>query len=123
MGAVGGSDAELVRRAYDAWNWYGLDHLEPYLAEEVQLEDAPELPDARTWSGSAAVLRRIEEVADATGGGWVELHGVEERPDGVLVTMTWKLDSPEGGAPLGEVSHLVEVADERIARIRVFVGG
>jgi ketosteroid isomerase-like protein len=120
---VGGSQAELVRHAYDAWNWYGLDHLEPYLAAHVELHDAPELPDARTWRGSAEVLKRLEEVAETTGGGWVELRGVEERGDGVLVTMTWKLDSAEGGSTLGEVSHLVEVADERITRIRVFVDG
>ena len=54
--------ADLVRRAYDAWNWYGVDHLAPFLADDVSVEDAPELPDAGIWNGSEAVLRRLEEV-------------------------------------------------------------
>jgi ketosteroid isomerase-like protein len=111
---------ELVRHAYDAWNWYGVDHLRQYLTDDVVLEDAPETPDAHVTRGLDAALERLAEVGEATGGGWVEIHAIEPCGDGFLVTMTWKLDSAAGGATLGEVFHLVDVRGERIGRIRVF---
>ena len=114
-------NVEIVRRAYDAWNWYGVEALASYVTDDVVLEDAPEVPDAATWRGREAVLGRLADVAEAVGGGWVELRDIATTGEGVLVQMTWKLDDSRTGTELSEVFHLVELADGRIARIRVFL--
>lgn len=111
---------QLVRRAYDAWNWYGIEHLEPFLADDVVLHDWEELADAAVWRGREAVLGRLEDVSSRVGGGWVELHDVREVEDGVRVEMEWKLDRGDGeGASLGDLCHLVGLEGEKIASIRV----
>ena len=114
--------ADLVRRAYDAWNWYGVERFGQYLADDVILEDAPDLPDAHVTRGAGEVVARLDEIAGSVGGGWVDIRTVEEIADSVLVAMTWNVDR-DGAASVsvGEVSHLVDLSLERITRIRVFL--
>jgi len=115
----------LVRRAYDAWNWYGTAHLEPFLADDVVLHDWEELADAATWRGRAAVIARLEEVGSRVGGGWVELNDVRAVDEGVRVEMEWKLDrgGDERGVSLGDLCHLVGVEGGKITSIRVVLRG
>jgi ketosteroid isomerase-like protein len=113
---------QLVRRAYEAWNAEGPGALMPFVTDDVELMDAPELPDAGSWTGRDAVLRRLTEVADAVGGHSGDLERFEAHHDVVLVTMTWRRDSdPEGETSLGRVFHLVRVEVGKIARIIVFL--
>lgn len=111
---------ELVARAYDEWNWYGTDALARFLGDSVQLEDAPELPDAGTWQGRDAVIARLDAVAATVGGGWVEMKAVEPLEDQVLVHMEWRLDDAREGVSVGDVFHLVAVEGGKLASIRVF---
>ena len=113
--------AALVRRAYDAWNLKGLEAFATFLSERVELRDAPQLPDAALWRGRDSVLRRLEDVASAVGGGWVELYELRPLARGILVEMEWKLDDRRRGSSIGTVFHLVEVAEQRISSIRVFL--
>jgi ketosteroid isomerase-like protein len=113
--------AELVRAAYEAWNDDGLEALAPVLAEDCELHDAPEMPDASVWRGKQAVLARLDEVAQAVGGGSVEFESVRALGDEVLVAMRWRLEHERAGAELGSVVHLVEVRDRAITAIRVFL--
>jgi ketosteroid isomerase-like protein len=113
---------QLVRRAYEAWNAECPGALMPFVTDDVELMDAPELPDAGSWTGRDAVLRRLTEVADAVGGHSGDLESFEAHDDLVLVTMTWRRDSdPEGETSLGRVFHLVRAEGGRIARITVFL--
>ena len=57
----------------------------------------------------------------AIGGGSVRLEGFSRRNGAVLVSMLWGLEGETSEAALGEVFHLVEVVDGKIARIRVFL--
>ena len=99
---------QLVRHAYEAWNASGPDALMPFVTDDVELEDAPELPDAGTWRGRDAVLKRLQEVAEAVGGHSGELESFEPRGEVVLVRMCWRRDSDaEGEASLGRVFHVV----------------
>ena len=111
---------ELVRRAYDEWNWYGTDALSRFLSDSVRLEDAPEMPDADTWQGRDAVIERLDAVAEAVGGGWVAIKAVEPLGDEVLVQMEWRLDDAGEGASVGDVFHLVGLKGGELASIRVF---
>lgn len=111
-----------MRRAYEAWNAGGPAALMPFVTDDVELEDAPELPDASSWTGRDAVLQRLTEVADAVGGHSGDLESFESRGEVVLVTMTWRRDTdPQGEASLGPVYHVVRVEDGKIARITVFL--
>jgi ketosteroid isomerase-like protein len=118
--AMGDSDIELVRHAYEVWNASGLGALEPWLADAVELHDAPEMPDAGVSRGRESVRARLEEVAQALGGGWVELGRFRAFGDQVLVSMVWQAEA-DGSTKFGSVFHLVRVADGRIAGIRVFL--
>jgi ketosteroid isomerase-like protein len=120
---VAGEEPEqLVRRAYEAWNASGPDALMPFVADTIELYDAPELPDAQCWSGREAVRARLAEVAAAVGSGSGELESFHAAGDKVLVAMAWQRegDAP-GEASLGRVFHVVLVRNGKITRIRVFL--
>jgi ketosteroid isomerase-like protein len=113
---------QLVRRAYEAWNTSGPDALMPFVTDDIELRDAPELPDAATWRGRDAVLGRLEDVAEAVGGHSGELESFRAAGGQVMVAMTWRRDSDaEGEASLGRVFHVARVEGARIARITVFL--
>ena len=114
-------DLALVRQAYETWNREGPAAIAPMLADGVEVHDAPELPDAQVWKGRDAVIGRLQAVADAVGGGYVEFEGFEPRAGGVLVTMLWELGTGARPAELGKVFHLVDAAGGEITRIRVFL--
>jgi ketosteroid isomerase-like protein len=111
----------LVRRIYETWNEQGPAAIRSMLAADVELHDAPEIPDAQEWRGRDAVVARLEAVTEAIGGGSVRFEGFSRRGDAVLVSMLWRLEGETSKAPLGEVFHLVEVVGGSIARIRVFL--
>jgi ketosteroid isomerase-like protein len=115
------NDAKLVRRAYEAWNSEGVDALAPWLADDVELEDAPELPDAAAWRGRAAVLGRLRDVAEAVGGGSADLREFRDLGEEVLVSLVWQTGDQADSPAFGDVFHLVRVTDGRIARVRVFL--
>ncbi len=112
---------ELVRAAYEAWNEDGLGALAPSLAEACELHDAPEMPDASVWRGREAALARLDEVAEAVGGGSVEFECIRALDDDVFVAMRWNVPREGGATTLGTVVHLVAVRDGAITKIRVFL--
>jgi ketosteroid isomerase-like protein len=112
---------ELIRDFYEAWNREGPQVLRRFAAEDVELRDAPELPDSRVWRGREQVERRLEEVAAHVGGGWVELTEVRPIEAKVLVRMDWRLEASERGASVGEVFHVVELDQGEITSIDVFL--
>jgi ketosteroid isomerase-like protein len=114
------SSVELVRRAYEAWNEDGLDAFAPWTAESLELEDAPQLPDAAIWRGRETVIARLAEVAATVGGTWVDIREVRPAGGEVIVSMMWREDDSPDSGELGEVFHLVRVAGDRIDRVRVF---
>jgi ketosteroid isomerase-like protein len=114
-------NVELVRRAYEAWNADGLDGLAPYLGDAVELVDPPEMPDSDSWPGRDAVLARLAEVAGAMGGGWVDLREVRSLGEHVVVSMVWQEEDTTDSPAFGEVFHVVTVAGDSIAQMRVFL--
>jgi ketosteroid isomerase-like protein len=114
-------DEALVRRVYELWNSDGPHVLEAYGTDSIELVDAPQMPDARVNRGQAEVLARLEEVAESVGGRYVRIDDVSAAGDEVLVALRWCVDDTPSSATLGEVFHLVRVADGKIARMRVFL--
>src|SRR5436190_18075118 len=111
----------LVRRVYESWNEHGVKSIEPFLADDVEARDAPEMPDARNWRGREAVLTRLEEVATSVGGGWADLRGFERHGHKVLVSMVWQENQRKDSPAFAEIFHVVEVSDGRIQSLSVFL--
>ncbi len=66
----------LVRQIYEIWNEQGPAAIRPMLSADVELHDAPEIPDAQEWRGRDAVIARLEAVTAAIGGGSVRFEGL-----------------------------------------------
>jgi ketosteroid isomerase-like protein len=118
---VSEEDTALVRRAYASWNQDGPAAIGPLMTDDVELHDAPQLPDAQVWHGRNAVVSRLESVAAAVGGGTVEFEGFEDAGGEIVVGMCWQLESETPDVRLGQVFHVVRVEDGRISSIRVFL--
>jgi len=110
-----------VNDAYEAWNTIGPEGLRPWVTDDLELHDPPQMPDGRAWRGLDTVIARLEEVAASIGGRWVDLREVRAAGDEIFVAMTWRVDRSSDSAVLGDVFHLVALAGGRISRIRVFL--
>jgi hypothetical protein len=117
---VGQEIDRFVEEAYRSWNASGPRAFVEFTTEQVELHDAPELPDAQDWVGRDAVVGRLEDVVAATGGRWADIDDVRQVGDEVLVSLTWRLDRDSPRA-LASVYHVVRVEHDRIARVRVFL--
>ena len=111
---------DLVREAYETWNSSGPRAFVDWTSENVELQDAPDLPDAQRWVGRDAVVARIEELVAATGGRWADIEDTRRVGDEVVVSLTWRLDRASP-ATLASVYHVVSVEGDRLVRIRVFL--
>ena len=87
----------------------------------VQLEDPPRWPGTGAWRGRGAALRRLREVSDELGADRAAVDRVASAGDEVLVSFQLRPELADSGDPHLEFHALVEVEDERIARIRVFL--
>jgi ketosteroid isomerase-like protein len=110
----------LVEEAYRAWNARGSRGFAEFTADDVELQDAPELPDAATWRGREALVGRFDELVAATNGRWADIDDVRPLGDEILVSLTWRFEQGDP-ATLACVYHVVRVEGDRIARIRVFL--
>jgi hypothetical protein len=120
MPVLSSGDVSLVDEAYRAWNAAGPRAFVEFATQDVEVHDAPELPDAQTWSGREAVVARLEDVVATTGGTWADIEDVRAVGDEVLVSLTWRMERGSS-ATLAAVYHLVGVEGDRITRVRVFL--
>jgi ketosteroid isomerase-like protein len=114
------SAVQLVEEAYRAWNAGGPRAFIAFTTDDVEVRDAPELPDAGEWVGHDAVVGRLEDVVASTGGSWADIEEVRHVGGEVLVSLTWRMER-SSAATLARVYHAVSVHGERIRRVRVFL--
>jgi ketosteroid isomerase-like protein len=112
--------ARVVEEAYRAWNTHGPRAFADFTTEDIELHDAPELPDAQVWRGRTALVSRLEDLVAATDGRWADIDEIRRLDGEILVCLTWRFDR-SGSAPLASVYHVVRVEGDRIARVRVFL--
>ena len=114
-------DAELARRAFEAWNEGGAESLKNFLAEDFEFHDAPQLPDGRVVRGRDAAAAYLANQAEVIGDMRFTIVGVEERGRNVVLRMELAVEGAESGLVVpGELTQVVEVADGRLQRARVF---
>jgi ketosteroid isomerase-like protein len=70
MDTTGVSDhvSAFVRNWIQAWNDEGVDGIEPFLADDVEWTDPPELPDATTHHGRVTTMEVLRTWEGASGG-------------------------------------------------------
>jgi hypothetical protein len=112
--------SQLVEEAYRTWNVGGPRAFVQSTTDDVELHDAPELPDAQKWVSRDALVARFEDMVATTGGSWADIDEVRCVGEEVLVSLTWRLERGSS-TQLASVYHVVRVEGDRIACIRVFL--
>jgi ketosteroid isomerase-like protein len=112
----------LVRRAYEAWNEGGSESAKEFWAEDLEFHDPPSLPDPRVVRGRDAAAAYLTDQVSVVGDMKVTLVDVRTRGDAVVLRMELTLHGAESGVDIpGEIAQVVEVADGRLQRIRLFM--
>ena len=122
---MAGKDIEVIRAFNRAWDRGGVEAIEPFLAEEIEWIDPPELPGGgthqgreatmaflREWEGSMSVVRlnfTIDEISSC--------------PDGSYFTVTTAQGAGEGGVPIPphQWFHWIHLEGGKLVRARVFL--
>jgi ketosteroid isomerase-like protein len=115
------ANVDLVRRAYEAWNAGGSEAAKEFWSEDVELRDPPNLPDSRVVRGRDAVAAYLTDQVKVVGE--MKVNPVEVRTRGAAVALRMKLTlhgTTSGVDVPGEMPQVVEVADGKVRRIRLF---
>jgi ketosteroid isomerase-like protein len=115
-------NAELVRRAYEAWNEGGPEAAKQFWAEDVEFQDPPTLPDARVVRGRDAAAAYLTGQVTVIGDMKLTLANVRVEGEIVVLRMDLTVDGAESGVDVpGEIAQVVEVADGTLQRIWLFM--
>jgi ketosteroid isomerase-like protein len=115
---------EWARGVHHAWNERGVVGLTPYLADDIEWHDPPELPDADTYRGRDTVASRLR---DWEAGGVFDLkfdvEGVRPAGDEILVLTRAYGEGVRSGTPSAglPVFFVYLLRDGLIARTRGFL--
>ena len=114
-------NVELIRRAYEAWNEGGAEATKEFWTEDVELHDPPTLPDSRVVRGRDAVAGYLTDQVSVVGDMKVTPVDVRTRGATVALRMELTLHGAKSGVDVpGEMPQVIEIADGRILRIRLF---
>jgi len=115
-------NVDLVRRYYAAWNAGGLDAARAFWSDDVEWQDAPEMPDGGTFRGAEAVATHFDDLNEVLGTMEVEVGRVSPAGDEVFVVLHVHLDAQRGGLNLdGPIFESVRIEGGKVCRIRLFL--
>ncbi len=116
-------NVELARRAAEAWNEDGPESVKRFWAEDGEWHDPPSLPDSRVVRGRDAVAAHLTDQAGAVGQAKLTVVDVRARGATVVLRVGLTVHGPESGIDVpGEMAQVIEVADGRVQRLRMFFG-
>lgn len=115
-------NVEFARRAYEAWNEGGPESIKPFMAEDFEFHDPPNLPDPRVVRGRNAVAAYLTDQCRILGEMKLTIVDVRARGETVAVRMEVTIHGAESGVDVpGELSQVSETADGRWQRTRGFL--
>jgi hypothetical protein len=118
---VSDEDLAVLRTAYAAWTESGPEGVRPFLHEDVEIHDPPQLPDAAVHHGIEAAMVRYREWQEALGA--MRLRVKEIVPAGAeyVVIFDMHVEGPSSGVLLsGEAAHVTLMVDGKARRQRAF---
>ena len=119
---VTSENVEFARRAYEAWNEGGPESIKPFMAEDFEFHDPPDLPDPRVVRGRDAVAAYLTDQCRILGEMKLTIVDVRARGERVAVRMEVTIHGAESGVDVpGELSQVSETADGRWQRTRGFL--
>ena len=114
-------NVEVVRRTNKAWNEVGPESLKQFYAEDAEWHDPPNLPDSRVVRGRDAIAAYLTDQASVVGEMTNTIVDVRARGETVVLRIELTVHGPESGIEVpGEMGQVIEVADGRIQRSRLF---
>lgn len=117
-------DADLVRRAFEAWNAGGVNAVERFFDDLIEWHDVPEMPWTAVYRGRPAVAEYLREF-EPSGVMALRFDLAELRPvgDEVLAVVEVRATGAGSGVALTgqEFAYLWQVRDANIVRVRVFL--
>jgi uncharacterized protein len=123
-GHVTEQELDLVRRGYERWNVGDFESVARGFADDIEWQNSPEWPGARTYRGRREVIAFLEnEVANVIELGDIEIEGVEVYGDEVLIRMLARTRGTGSDLDIGKIPifHVARIRDGRVARVRVYL--
>ena len=115
-------NVEVVRRAFEAWNQGGAESAKRFWAEDYEFHDPPNFPDSRVVRGRDAIAAYQTDQVRVLGDMKFALVDVRERDQTVVSRIELTIHGPASGIDVpGEIAQVIEVADGRVQRLRVFM--
>jgi ketosteroid isomerase-like protein len=116
---------ERIRRFYEAWNVGGFAASERHWHEQAEWHDPPQLIGAEVYRGRAAIAAHMREF-EPGGRGFrllLDAEQVIEAGDAILVVLRGRGRGDSSGAPVADtpIFHVINLADGKVARLRVFL--
>jgi ketosteroid isomerase-like protein len=119
--AMSQENVEIVRRAVEAWDQNASEAAKKFWATDIEWHDPPNLPDPRVVRGRDAVAAYLTEQVNAVGDIDVTLVDVRTKDEAVVLRMEMTIHGSESGVDVpGELAQVVDVADSRLRRVRLF---
>ena len=118
-------NVEVVRRVYELWNRGDLDAAVGMLDQHVVWNAYVHLPDSRTRHGAGEVQQWAGEFAEAWGEIQVQIQGLEEVGDDMvlaLVRMTGRGRGSGAAVESGVDGHVWTVRDGKVTAVRMYQG-
>jgi ketosteroid isomerase-like protein len=114
-------DLAVLRTAYAAWTESGPEGVRPFLHDEVEIHDPPQLPDAAVHRGMDAAMVRYREWQEALGAMRLRVKEIVPAGDEYVVIFDIHVEGPSSGVPLtGEAAHATLMVDGKARRQRAF---
>ena len=114
-------NVEIVRRAVEVWDQNGSESAKEFWAKDIDWHDPPDLPDPRVVRGRDAVAAYLTEQVTAVGDMDVSLVDMRTQGEAVVLRMEMTIHGAESGVDVpGETAQVVDVADGRLQRVRMF---
>jgi ketosteroid isomerase-like protein len=112
---------QLLRESLAAYNAEGSEALVRLMTEDAVWAEDPEWPDGATWHGREGVRQVLAERLE-TATISVEVEGIEERGDRMLVLQRWRIQG--SGSGIEADTHVAVINrwnGERIERVDFFL--
>jgi ketosteroid isomerase-like protein len=112
---------EIVQDGFDAYLRGDLQALLEYFAPDVVVTTRPDQPDVRDFQGHDGVMEVLNEWVTTWDEFWIEISGVRDAGDVVIVIARQRGQGARSGVPMDdEVTYAFTLKGSKIVRWQIF---